>query len=488
MRSRLDRATLGHMTHPEALRRIAALESALAEQDALVGELRASLAEALERIRSLEERLKQNSQNSSRPPSSDGPGVKRPPASRGTGRKQGAQVGHKGRGRALVQMEQVSKVIDCVPETCGHCGGALEGEDPAPQRHQVAEIPEPAHVVTEYRQHRRRCAHCGKVTLGELPAGVTGSRFGPRLHGLVGLLSGQWQLSKRQMVALLDQAYRLQVSTGGIKGMEQRLAAALEAPYQEALTHVRSAVTVHADETSWREAKSRVWLWVAATLAVAVYRIHPRRSSEAAKDLLGEDFAGYLCVDRWSAYAWVRKRGLCWAHLLRDFQAMAERFGSEWHGRRLVLAGQRVLAHWKAWHAGEIDRETMLARIEPERQRIQRLLKGAAAADQCAQKSRGLCRALLALQDAMWRFLDDPDLPPTNNLAERLLRRLVIWRKLSAGTESVGGSRFVERIMTVANSLKAQQRDSFAFLVDALIAHAAGTSAPSLLPVADQPT
>jgi transposase len=495
LRGGRERTTLGDMTLAESLRRnaeleaaVAAGEAALAARDAVVEELRASLAQAMEQIRSLQEQLKQNSQNSSRPPSSDGPAVKRPPMSRKSGRQRGGQVGHEGHGRALVSIEEGVDLIHCVPATCGHCGEALQGEDPSPQRHQVADIPEPTHVVVEYRQHRLRCRRCGRVTVGALPPGVTKSRFGPRMHALTGLLGGKWQLSKRQMVALLDQGYRLKVSTGGVKGMERRLAAALEAPYQEALTHVQSANVVHADETSWREAKSRAWLWVAATLAVAVFRIHPRRSGEAAKALLGEGFAGFLCVDRWSAYVWVERRGLCWAHLLRDFQAMTERFGSHWHGRRLLLAGQRVLGHWKAWHSGQIDRETMLGLIEPEQKRMRRLLEGGAAATYAKNKSRGLCRALLAHQDAMWRFLVEPDLPPTNNLAERLLRRLVIWRKLSFGTDSVGGSHFVERIMTVVTSLKAQQRDAFPFLVDAFTAHAAGTSTPSLLPLSDQPT
>jgi hypothetical protein len=214
-----------------------------------------------------------------------------------------------------------------------------------------------------------------------------------------------------------------------------------------------------------------------------VFLIQAKRSGQAAKALLGEKFAGVLCVDRWSAYTWVKRRGLCWAHLMRDIQAMAERYGSEWHGTRLVRCGQRVLAHWRDWHAGTIDRATMLSRIQPERERIRRLLVQGSTGRWVPNKTRGVCRQLLKHEEAMWRFLDEPDLPPTNNLAERALRRPVIWRKTSLGTDSAAGSRFVERTLTALATLKAQDRDPFAFLVQAHTAHVAGLPAPSLWPV-----
>ncbi len=446
-------------------------------------ELQALVVELRERIRELEERLKQNSSNSSKPPSSDGPEVDRPPKRRKNRRPRGGQKGHQGHTRPLVPVDQVDELIPCVPECCACCGEALIGTDPNPERHQQVDIPEPKVIVREYQIHRLQCQQCGQVTAGELPEGVTRSRFGPRAHALVSLLTGKWLISKRMTAALLSLIFGLDLSPSTISAMERRMAEALEIPVAEAHEAVKKAGVVHADETSWREAKNRAWLWVAATSLVIVFLIQRRRNAEAARVLLGEDFAGQLCTDRYGAYHWVERRGLCWAHLLRDFQAIADRYGSEWHGTRLVLAGQRVVATWNDWNEGQIDRETMLARIEPDRVRIQRLLQQGSTARWASKKTHKACKSLLTWEAAMWRFLDEPDLPPTNNLAERCLRRPVLWRKGSFGTDSPLGSRFVERILSVDATLAAQNRNPFDYLVHAHVDHAAGRPVASLLPV-----
>lgn len=176
------------------------------------------------------------------------------------------------------------------------------------------------------------------------------------------------------------------------------------------------------------------------------------------------------------------RRGLCWSHLLRDFQAIADRYGSEWHGRRLVLAGQRVLAAWADWHDGQIDRADMLMRIQPERAQIQRLLRLGSTARWASAKTHRACRDLLAWEAAMWLFLEEPDLAPTNNLSERRLRRPVFWRGVSFGSDSPTGSRFVERILTTVATLSAQRRNVLDFLMTAHVNHVAGLPAPSLLP------
>jgi transposase len=446
------------------------------------GELQALVVSLQERIRELEERLAQNSRNSSKPPSSDGPDLKPPPKRRRSKRQRGGQAGHPGHSRAMVPADQVDQLIPCVPERCARCGEVLSGRDPTPERLQQLDIPEPRVVVTEYQIHRLCCPGCGQLTAGELPPGVTRSSFGPRTHALVVLLTGQWLISKRMTARLLALVFGLELSPSTISAMERRMSAALAVPVAAAHEHVKGSDVAHADETSWREAKNRAWLWVAATSLVIVFLIQRRRNAEAAQVLLGADFAGTLCTDRHGAYHWVANRGLCWSHLLRDFQAIAERYGSEWHGTRLVKSGQRVLTHWSDWHAGQIDRTTMLERIAPERVRIQRLLHQGSTARWASKKTQRVCRELLGWEAAMWRFMDEPDLAPTNNLAERCLRRPVLWRKGSFGTDSPEGSRFVERILSVVATLTAQDRDVFDYLVHAHIDHAAGRPVASLLP------
>ena len=151
--------------------------------------------------RELRAQLQQNSQNSSRPPSSDGPHVKRRPPQPPSGRKPGGQPGHEPHGRALVPLEQVSEVIVCRPQQCRRCGGPLGGTDPAPWRQQVVELPPWQPQITEYQLHRLACPGCGITTCGELPAGVRLGCYGPRLASVVALCSGAYRMSKRMVAS-----------------------------------------------------------------------------------------------------------------------------------------------------------------------------------------------------------------------------------------------------------------------------------------------
>ncbi len=335
--------------------------------------------------------------------------------------------------------------------------------------------------MTEYRRHRLKRPTCGRVTTGALPDGVSHSSFGPRLHGMSSLLTGRFLLSKRDVAELYEIVYNLGLCSGSVIAMEKRIAAAVADPVQEAMEWVRSAAVVHPDETSWRENKSCAWLWTAATNRVVVFNIHRRRSQEAAKALLGEDFAGAIGSDRYGAYNWIERRGYCWAHLKRDFQAMAERFGSEWYGCRLVAGAKRVMTTWRLHQDGEISRQERDDRLTDERRRIYRLLVSAKERAP-ARKTRRECAELLKTHERMWTFMEVEGMPTTNNLAERCLRRAVIWRKKCFGTDSESGTRFVARILSVVTTLQLHQRPVFKFLVQAREANVYGTTPPSLCP------
>lgn len=146
------------------------------------------------------------------------------------------------------------------------------------------------------------------------------------------------------------------------------------------------------------------------------------------------------------------------------------------------MAGGRVLAAWAAWADGHIDRAVMLDRIRPEREQIQRMLPLGSTAHFASAKIRRACRKLLGWEAAMWLFLDEPDLAPTNNLSERRLRRPVLWRGGSFSSDRPAGSRFVERILTTVATLSAQKRNALDFLMTAHVNHVAGSPVPSLLP------
>jgi len=437
------------------------------------------------RVRELEERLGRNSRNSSKPPSSDGPQVARARRGRVGGRQRGGQAGHSGRTRDMVPTKDVDRVVVCKPDACEACGALLLGEDRAPERHQVEEVPPVKPEITEYQRHRLTCQSCGHRTSGQWPAGVTASRFGPHLQGLAGLLRGRFRLSQREVAEAMEVCWGVSICAGSVAAIQKRLSAALADPHAQAHTAVQTSEVVHADETLWRENKRKAWVWVAATMTVVLFLIQPRRNGAAAKRLLGATFGGLACTDRHDVYHWLDpgRRQFCWSHLLRDFQAMIERGGSsQWYGLRLLQTARRMLVAWRAWREGEIDRATLLARVEPERARIHNLLTWAAAAP-AAGKTRGVAAEILKHETSLWTFLAVEAVVPDNNYAERCLRPVVLWRKGSFGTDSADGSRFTERILTTVATLRAQDRSVLDFLVAAYQAHVSNLPAPSLLPV-----
>ncbi len=177
----------------------------------------------------LRQRLNQNCTNSSRPPSSDPPHVKRRPPQPSSGRKVGGQPGHARQQRPLVPPEQVKQTIPLVPSACRKCGQALQGEDPFPRRHQVAEIPPIQAEVTEYRLHRLTCPDCGTRTCASLPAGTPAGAFGPRLQAHLAVLAGGYRLGKRPIRQSAYDLFGLSISTGMVAKLERATADALAA-------------------------------------------------------------------------------------------------------------------------------------------------------------------------------------------------------------------------------------------------------------------
>jgi transposase len=459
--------------------RIDDLERRLAAALALVDALTLRVAE-------LEAQLRQNSSNSSKPPSSDPPSTPPPPAKKPTGRSPGGQPGHKGTTRAR---RAADHVVDHRPPACKDCGATLTGDDPSPQIHQVTEIPPVRAEVTEHRLHTLTCAGCGTCTTANLPLDVPRGAFGPRLIAFVALLTGVYALGKRAAATFTNDWFGADMAVGSVTACEQAVSVALATPVADAREHVESQPVVHADETSWREARSKAWLWVAATTLVTVFLIQAKRGQEAARTLLGR-FAGILVSDRWNAYnPWsIERRQLCWAHLLRHWQSFVE-----WPvavtreiGLALRAETQQMFAWWHKVRDGTMTRAEFQRQMAPLRARVEALLRR--GVQTASPKPAAMCREILKLAPALWTFVDVAGIEPTNNHAERQIRRGVLWRKRSFGTHCAAGSRFAERILTTAATLRQQRRNITAFVIDALDAQLRGHVAPSLLPSAQTPT
>jgi transposase len=457
-------------TPPEAQAYIRALEARVAALEATVQQLR--------------EQLEQTSRTSSRPPSSDPPpALAQRPRREPTGRRPGGQPGHEGHARGLVPIEQVAVVVPVKPERCRRCQQPLQGDDPQPQRHQVTEIPPVTPVVTEYQLHQLVCSACGEVTRAELPPGVPTGGFGPRVQATTALCTGAYHLSKRTTQAVLADLFGVSLGLGTIATLEQATTRAVAEPVAEARAYVQAQPAAYVDETGWREGQQRAWLWTVVTAWVTVFAVRLSRGGQVAQELLGERFWGWLVTDRWSGYSWYPpwRRQLCWAHLLRDIEAMVERGGrSREIGEALRRQARQMFHSWHRVRDGTLAHASFTSYMRPIRREIERLLE---AGQTCGvPKTEGTCRDILKRRQALWTFVRHAGVDPTNNAAERALRPSVLWRKGSFGTHSPEGSRFVEAIMTVVATLKQQHRNVLDYLTAACEATLRGEAAPSLLP------
>ena len=457
------------------------LRDELASQQARMAELEARVAE-------LTAHLRQNSQTSSRPPSSDPPSAPPRPQRPRSERKRGGQPGHRGHHRPLKAVTEVDAVVEHRPTLCPCCRAALPPEAPTigqPQRQQVWELPAWRPTVTEHQYPAVCCPTCQRVVEAERPADVPSGAFGPRLVSLAALLNGRYRLSKREVGELLADVFEVPMSDASVVGACEHVSAALEAPYAEAQAAVEAASHANVDETGWKQGAQRRWVWVAVTTLLTLFRVALTRQRVELTALLGDAYRGRITSDRFSVYAGlsVERRQVCWAHLKRDLRALSQGpyHSDTWAERALEVEGQ-IFALWHRFKAGEIDRVSLLVYMQPLQDQFVAVLRE--GLDWPWYRVRGLCTELLKLESALWTFVWVAGVEPTNNAAERALRPAVLWRKGAFGSDSDGGLRFVERILTVTATCRQRSRPLLPFLTDAVSAHWAAQPAPSLFAAA----
>jgi transposase len=439
------------------------------------------------RVRDLEVRLGQNSSNSSRPPSSDPPQAPRRPAAPPTGRARGGQPGHVAHQRAVVPPERIDQIVNHRPATCRHCMAPLSGatvsesDGEAFVAHHVTEVPPVRALVTEHRLHQVRCPACGQATRALLPPDVSAGAFGPRLQATVAVLSGQYRLSRRQVADVCGTVLDAPLAASSVAGLCQATAVALATPVAALQATLPAAPVANADETRWPHAGQTQWLWVVVTGLATVFTIAASRGSQVIKDLLGEDYGGVLGSDRYAGYAWldVTWRQVCWAHLKRDFQALVDRGGAaQAIGKAALVQVHELFTAWHQFRQGTLDRAGLQQALQPVQDAFAPLLDdGMQGAD---AKAAGLCAALDRLWPALWTFADEDGVEPTNNAAERALRPAVLWRKGSFGSQSDGGARFVERLLTVTATCRQQGHSVLDYLTAVCTAAGSGQPIPTL--------
>lgn len=439
------------------------------------------VAEQGERLEKVERRLGQNSRNSSLPPSSDrGPVPERPQRKRSE-RKQGGQPGHRGVSRELVA--DPDETVAHAPERCRKCGrelGAGARVVGRPARHQVIELPESAVVTTEHQLLKAACAGCGAHTRAVLPAGVEPGAFGPRLRATVVMLAVML-MSRRASAVVLSDMFGARLSTGSVEKILKDANASLAGPWEAIKRAVQAADVAHADETSWKRAGQRMWLWSALSATAACYRIDPTRARAVAEDLLG-DFAGILVSDRYSVYLMLdpERRQICLAHLARNFQAYAERSGAPGrHGTQIkLLLDQIIAADTRARHeARRLDWST--GELRPLHDALMDALEAGERSH--TPDLAKLCGKLLDSWPALWSFAEHAGVEATNNRAERALRHAVLWRKTSTGTQTEHGDRFVERILSIRETCRLNRKRLHPYLISVHTARLTGQPIPTPL-------
>lgn len=429
------------------------------------------------RISELEAKVGKDSTNSSKPPSTEHPHAKPIRPKPKAKRPRGGQHGHTKHERTLIPVDDCSVAILCVPTTCRRCGKSLAGTDLEPIRHQVWELPEIQPTVTEYQQHRLICG-CGCSTCGVLPLGVPTGQAGPRLIAFSGLLMACFRQSKRRAALFLSTILKQPASPAWMVSLQNRAAEAVQPAYDELVAALPAEKTLYLDESPSKEGQNKSWVWtfVAATFTVFACRLS--RAGKVPKQFLGA-FAGVIHCDRARMYWAFDKLQYCWAHLKRDFQGLIDspcgvrrRLGHD-----LMRPTKEMFGLWQKVRDGTLSHADFRVQMQAIRERVENgLLRG-----YFNPQVRGFCTDLWEHRARLWVFVDVEGVEPTNNAAERSLRHAVIWRKLSFGTQSASGSRFVERMLSVIETCRQQKCDVFAWTVEAVKANLASQPAPSLL-------
>ena len=451
------------------------LEARLLALEARVTELEAENA-----------RLRKDSCNSHKPPSSDivKPKPPLPPLRHGKKRRIGAQPGHSRHERTPFPPDQIDETREYRLDCCPDCGGALQPSSEPPRVIQQVELVDKPIVVTEHRAPKFWCPHCQKLQCAQLPSEVRAAGLvGPLMTVLVAWLKGSAHASYTTIQTLLADVLGVRLSRSQLVRVVQKVSRALDTPYAELQEALCSQKRLNVDETGHKEYRKNIWTWCFRALLFTLFKIRASRGSKVLVETLGRDFDGVLGCDYFSAYRKYMGEPsvqvqFCLAHLIRDVKFLATLDGpTRKYGRRLL---DRLRALFGVIHRRGKMRPKQFERAL-ERQR--RLIVHAATHPPWTREACNMAERFRKHADSYFRFITTPGVEPTNNLAEQALRFVVIQRRMTQGTRGAAGRAWCERIWTAVATCRQQSRSVFEFLHHALDAHFTGQPAPSLLPV-----
>jgi transposase len=442
---------------------------------ALIAAQAAQIAALTARIAELERRLGLDSSNSGKPPSSDG--LKKPARVRSlrepSGKAPGGQKGHPG--ETLRQVEAPDTIVDHYPQACARCGMALTAA--IATRHgarQVFDLPEPRPVVvTEHRAHACRCGSCGAQTKAAFPAGVVAPvQYGPRISAVVVYLLHGHFLPEDRLAELMGDLFGVSLVPATIARMSRSCADRLESFVQAVCDHVATAKVKHLDETGFRIGGRTQWLHIASTALLTIYRVCARRG------LVWDKAIGIAVHDHWKPYYTMKGvlHALCNAHHLRELKALIDIDKEDWARKMQILLRRACHATNLANQHGVVLKPRLVARIECRydvivaeglafHMDLPRLPRAQRRGWKPRRPGHNLLLRLDLRRDDVLRFLHDPQVPFTNNQAERDARMMKLRQKISSGFRSQAGAETFAIIRSALSTAKKQRWDLVATLM-----------------------
>lgn len=364
-------------------------------------------------------------------------------------KQSGQKEGHKGYSRHIPK--KIDEVKEHKLDKCLICGEPVSDTQEIRER-TIEDIEQPRTNNTKHLIHRCYCKKCDKIVEPEIDEALPNARFGLKLMMLIMILKLDSRIPSNKIVSLLGSVFQIKISDGEIYSILNQLSEAFGGYYQELEQKIREALVKHIDETGWRINGKNNWLWIFINDEVALYLARKRRNHKVPYELLGNQEGKTVVSDRLISYDELQKKSgcdhqICWTHLLRNSKDLAE------HYKEAKYIHKRMKYIYKKAKEGE-EKDIILQWIDKITERTYKH-------SEVYKFVKSVCRKH---REDLFRFVDNPEIDSTNNLAERGLRHAVVIRKISGGSRSENGAETTCRLLSVLQTAKLQSKDYIGFM------------------------
>jgi len=369
-------------------------------------------------------------------------------------KKSGQKEGHVGYSRHIP--ERIDEIVEHKLDKCPICGEPVSDTQEIRERI-IEDIEQPKTRNTKHLIHRCYCRNCDKIVEPEIYDALPNSRFGLKLMILILILKLDCRIPSNKITSLLSSVFGVKISDGEIYNILKKLSKSFGSYYSELEEKIRNALAKHIDETSWRINGQNNWLWIFINKEVALYVVEKQRSSEVPIRILGNQEGKFITSDRFSAYnVLVEKTGclqqVCWTHLIRNSKDLSEHYGEA------KYIHKRMKYIYRKAKGGKTSKEKLLSWVDLIASRPY-------TSNQVFKFVKSICRNH---REDLFRFIDNPRINSSNNLAEQGLRPAVVIRKVSGGSRSEDGAETTARLLSVLQTVKLQNNNPYEGILNLL--------------------